>query len=259
MCQCDACLKVGSARDDPDFGAMLRSAGLSGHAAPAAAAIGAMLDGEGQEQGWGDAEAEQGGKEDGQEEDYSGAAEAEPMPVLEQGDIASSGSSSGGHRRRRLQQTSDAMLQTVLDAVGTLQGSQAALQQQVQALQAAVADASLAAQDKAVQMLISAGQQQIVSGQGAIQALLSDILGKQRAASAAAAAQMQALANLQSLQEQQQMAAQAQLEQSSKDQAGAIAAALHQGILTPRWVGWEPAGLSWSVFDWCLAVCMLLL
>lgn len=143
-------------------------------------------------------------------------------------------------RRRRLLQSDDAMLQAVLGAVDSLQQSQAALEQQVQALQAAVADAAGAAADTSTQALISAGQQQIVAGQAAIKALLSDILGKQTAAAATAAAQMQVLSNLQNLQ-QQQLAAQAQLEQSAKDQADAIAIALQQDVITLRWGGVEGA------------------
>ena len=199
MCQCDACLKVGSARADPGFMAMQTSAGLAAEAAAAEAEWPG-------EQGW---------------------------------ELSDAG---GG---RLLLQSQDTMVQAVLDAVGTLQASQAQLQQQVQALQAAVADAAAAAADTSVAKLIAVGQAQIASRQAAIQGILGEILGKQTVAAAAAAAQMQVLANLQSLQ-QQQLAAQAQLEQSAKDQTSAIAIALQQGMLTPRWVGGQVGVEGWA-------------
>lgn len=210
VCQCDACLKVGSARSDPDFLAMRAAAGL--------ASVESVGDWEGM---------------DSLDLDYFQRDEEAQQFDTGGGDAGSSSGRSGGYRRR-LQQGPDAMLQTVLDAVSTLQDSQEALQQQVQALQTAVGDAAAAAQDTSLQALVAAGQEQIVSGQVAIQDLLGEVLGKQTAAAAAAAAQMQALANLQSLQ-QQQLAAQAQLEQSAKDQTRGIAQALQQALLSSRW------------------------
>ncbi len=220
VCQCEACLKVGAADGDPDFVAMQTAAGLAEFAnVPADGA--ALADGlVPLEQQWpasnsgGETEPAAGGTSSGLGLDSQAAV--------------------GGTQERRLLQSDDAMLQAVLDAVSSLQQSQAALEQQVQSLQAAVADAAAASADTSMQALITAGQQQIVAGQAAIKALLSDILGKQTAAAATAAAQMQVLANLQSLQ-QQQLAAQAQLEQSAKDQTDAIAIALQQDVITLRW------------------------
>lgn len=209
MCQCDACLRVGSARTDPDFLAMQAAAGL------AAALAGGGLPGE---------EGEVGG---------GGAVHSWEQPAAGAAARTSGGGSSSSRGGRRLQQSGDAMLSAVLSAVGTLQDSQAALEQQVAALQAAVEDSAAAARDASVAALIASGQQQIAAGQAAIQGMLGEILGKQTAAAAAAAAQMQALANLQSLQ-QQQLATQAALDQSAKDQTDAIAIALQQDMLTSR-------------------------
>lgn len=199
MCQCDACLRLGSAQSDSDFLAMQTAAGLAEVAS-------VSLEG-------------------------ATGSEGEGM-VEDVGSLEPSGASAA-NGSRQLQQSSNAMLSAVLDAVGALQTSQAALQKQVQALQVAVEDSAAAEQDTAVQTLIATGQQQTAAGQAVIQGMLADILGKQNAAAAAAAAQMQALANLQNLQ-QQQLAAQAALEQSAKDQTDAIAIALQQDMLTLR-------------------------
>ena len=225
---------MGSARADPDFLAMQQAAGL------AAALAGDPLPGE--EGG----QVESLTPEDGWQVPGEAAAEAAGSSSSSDSSGGGGGTSPGG---RRLHQSGDAMLSAVLSAVGALQDSQAALEQQVTALQAAVQDAAAAARDAGVATLIATGQQQIVAGQAAIQGMLSEILGKQTAAAAAAAAQMQALANLQSLQ-QQQLAAQAALEQSAKDQAQAIAIALQQDMLTSRRGlrrgGWLSRQSSWS-------------
>jgi hypothetical protein len=208
---------MGAADGDPDFVAMQTAAGLAGFTTDATAAVDMLVP---LQQEW------PGGDSRGEAEaEGSWAASAGSDPALDEPAVGAAPD------RRRLLQSDDAMLQAVLGAVGSLQQSQAALEQQVQALQAAVADAAVAATDTSTQALITAGQQQIVAGQAAIKALLSDILGKQTAAAATAAAQMQVLANLQSLQ-QQQLAAQAQLEQSAKDQTDAIAIALQQDVIT---------------------------
>lgn len=217
VCQCEVCLKVGAADGDPDFGAMQTAAGLAGFAADAAAPVDTLVPLVQQE--WPGSDSSSSAGTEGSWAGSTGSG----LAVVESD-------------RRRLLQSDDAMLQAVLGAVGSLQQSQAALEQQVQALQAAVADAAAAAADTTTQALITAGQQQIITGQAAIKSLLSDILGKQTAAAATAAAQMQVLANLQSLQ-QQQLAAQAQLEQSAKDQSDAIAIALQQDVITLRCKG----------------------
>lgn len=222
VCQCDACLKVGSARADPDFLAMQTAAGLM---AESNLAIGEL---EATAEDMLDISRRRTGVVGG------GWSSGDPDNIGNAGGEGTDGGGGGGGSRLLLQ-SSEAMLQAVLDAVGTLQDSQAALRAQVETLEAEVADAAAAAKDGSTQALVAAGQQQILSGQAAIQGMLGEILGKQTAAAAAAAAQMQALANLQSLQ-QQQLAAQAQLEQSAKDQTEAIAIALQQDMLTLRWV-----------------------
>lgn len=216
VCQCEACLKMGAADGDPEFVAMQTAAGLAGFAADAAAPVDTLVPLVQQARPGSDSSSETG--IEGSWADSTGSG-----PAMETD-------------RRLLLQSDDAMLQAVLGAVGSLQQSQAALEQQVQELQAAVADAAAAAADTTTQALITTGQQQIITGQAAIKSLLSDILGKQSAAAATAAAQMRVLANLQSLQ-QQQLAAQAQLEQSAKDQSDAIAIALQQDVITLRCQG----------------------
>jgi hypothetical protein len=82
-------------------------------------------------------------------------------------------SSTSGGRRSLKASSTDTMLQSIMGAIGQLEYSQAALQQDVQQLESQVQAANAAEADTALQALISSGQQQILLGQGRIQSLLT--------------------------------------------------------------------------------------
>lgn len=81
--------------------------------------------------------------------------------------------SGGSHRRGLKASSTDAMLQTIMAAVGELQDGQAALQADVTELGAQVQAANAAEASGVLQALISQAQQQILVGQGRIQTLLA--------------------------------------------------------------------------------------
>eukprot|EP00887_Chlorella_sp_A99_P002467 scaffold10.g2467.t1 len=192
VCTCDACTRMGSARQDPAFLSMQAAAGGG-----SASVLGL-------------------GYQDGLEEEEGGW-----------GDKPAVGDSGGS--TRQLRQSSG--VQDVLSAVSALEQEQAALAQDVQALQKQVAAAAAAAQDTSIQEMIKSGQAAISAQQSTISDALARILGEQTQAAAAQAATVQALANLQTLQEQQ-LASQQAASQAAADQVQSITLAVQQGVVS---------------------------
>lgn len=92
--------------------------------------------------------------------------------------------------KRRLQQLSSDSVNALLDSVNSLRTSQDSLRTQVSVLSNQVAEANQAAEeraaDKTLENLMAAARQDILLGQARVEGMLTQIIGKQNQALAAA-------------------------------------------------------------------------